>query len=77
MPNELTPENGFFSVTAVHRGDFDDIGYDASSLTDDQMRKVAGWIEEHLMESGVYWEILRDFAREAGLPMKKEEVEEE
>lgn len=61
-----------FKCVIASREDFDAIGYDASSLTDEQMTYIAQNIGEVLVEN-YYWESLEYWAEEMNLPKTIEE----
>lgn len=65
----------FFPVTYVCRGDFEDVGFDASHLTDVEMKRVAETIAEAMFESDLYWMILKEWGKDNNLPKVEKEEE--
>lgn len=61
-----------FKCVITSREDFNTIGYDASSLTDEQMIDIALNVGESLVEEN-YWESLEYWAEELDLPKTIEE----
>lgn len=64
-----------FKCIMASREDFATIGYDASSLTDEQMADIALNVGESLVEEN-YWEFLEYWAEEMNLPNTIEEEED-
>ena len=56
----------YFDVVSLSREDFRGLGFDASSLTDGQMERIANKVGDACMEQ--FWESLRYFASELNLP---------
>ena len=69
VPIEITDS---FKSLMVSRGDFNAVGYDASSLSDEQMTNIALNIGEALA-GDAYWEHLEYWANEMNLPKTIEE----
>ncbi len=65
---------GFFSVISVHRADLEDSGFDASKLSDSQMRKVASMMGEFYSERGDFWLDLKLAAERLGVTRLEERV---
>lgn len=56
----------YFDVVSLSREDFNELGFDASNLTDSQMKKIANKVGDACMEQ--FWESLRYFASVLNLP---------
>jgi hypothetical protein len=56
----------FFNCLRLARDDFKAIGFDAETLTDAQMERLAQKIGESCMEE--FWASLEFFAKKYGLP---------
>lgn len=56
-----------FEVLTVAREDIENQGYDAGSLSDDDMEKFADQLGESLMESGDYWSVIDTLAEDRKL----------
>lgn len=56
----------YFDVVSLSREDFNELGYDATNLTDAQMQRIANKVGDACMEQ--FWESLRYFATILNLP---------
>lgn len=63
----LMRKDGFFSITSVHRDDLSDNGFDASAVTDAQMKELAKRMCEDYLEQ-MFFQSLRDIAEIMGIP---------
>lgn len=74
----LAPTNlvGEFIPTAVSREDFKMQGFDADSMTDEQVQEIADKMGENWTDCGDYWYIMDDLAIEMGFEKKEEEEED-
>lgn len=59
-------EQGFWPMMQVSREDFKMLGFDVTTLTDEQMREVAGSFESDSVMTD-YWETLQSEAKRLGL----------
>lgn len=73
--HELT-SLGSFKTTYLCREDFQVDGFDASNLSDNDMREIAHDMAEVWTTSGLYWEYLRRYGENNNLP-KYEALPEE
>jgi hypothetical protein len=64
----VTPKNGYFPITSVHRNDLADHGFDVSNVTDEQMERLAEKMGGLYVEFGGFWEAMEDLAKEMGIP---------
>ena len=55
-----------FDVVSLSREDFNELGYDASNLTDAQMEKIASKVSDAMMEE--FWSNIRYWAETFNLP---------
>ena len=62
----------FFNCLRLTRDDFNVIGFDAETLTDAQMERIATKVGESCMEQ--FWASLGYFAEELGLQKKYDDV---
>lgn len=65
---EVESESGFFIVSRLHRDDFEAQGYDASGLTDDQMRHIASKMGDSFCAIGGFWDNVDYFGDDYKLP---------
>lgn len=63
-PSEM---DGEFVVTYVSKNDINNDGFNADSVTDEQMRELANEIEDDVLENSNYWAILEGKCKEWGL----------
>lgn len=75
----LVPTNlvGEFIPTAVSREDLKSQGFDADSMTDEQVQEIADKMGENWTDCGDYWYFMDDLAIEMGFEKKEEEEEED
>lgn len=64
----LDAPQDWFVITRLHRDDFEAVGYDGSGVDEYDMQRLADRIGSNLTEFGDYWEALKVFAEDAGLP---------
>lgn len=60
-------DDGFFVITRLHRDDFESRGYDPSSLTDDEMKRIASKMGDVYVEH-LFWDGIDHWAQEHNLP---------
>lgn len=60
-----------FHITSVSRDDFENYGYDASGLSDEQMRRIADDMGTRYCEYGGFWEAIDYWGEELNLPRSK------
>lgn len=60
---------GEYESVVVSREDFEEIGFDTSNITDNEMARIASKIGDSLVE-GDYWELIREWAYNYKMPMK-------
>jgi hypothetical protein len=68
----VSPHDGYFPVTSIHRDDLRDIGFDVANVPDDQMQRLAEKMGELYVEFGGFWQTMEDLAEEMGIPKLKE-----
>jgi hypothetical protein len=56
-----------FKCVTLSRADFEDLGYDTSNISDEQMARIAQKIGETLVEN-LYWECISFWGGEANMP---------
>lgn len=49
-----------FNCVTLSRADFEDLGYDTSNISDEQMERIASRIGDTLVEN-LYWECIREW----------------
>ena len=74
VPTEMVDE---FIPTAVSREDLKSEGFDADSMTDEQVQEIADKMGDNWTGYGDYWYIMDDLAIGMGFKKKEEEGEEE
>ena len=52
-----------FNCVTLSRGDFEDMGYDTSNISDEQMARIASRIGDTLVEN-LYWECIREWGND-------------
>ena len=74
VPTEMVDE---FIPTAVSRADLQTQGFDADSMTDEQVQEIADKMGEIWTGYGDYWYIMDDITIGMGFEKKEEEEEED
>lgn len=49
-----------FNCVTLSRADFEDLGYDTSNISDEQMARIASRIGDTLVDN-LYWECIREW----------------
>lgn len=49
-----------FNCVTLSRADFEDLGYDTSNISDEQMERIASRIGDVLVDN-LYWECIREW----------------
>lgn len=52
-----------FNCVTLSRADFEDLGYDTSNISDEQMERIASRIGDTLVEN-LYWECIREWGND-------------
>ena len=52
-----------FNCVTLSRADFEDLGYDTSNISDEQMARIASRIGDTLVEN-LYWECIREWGND-------------
>lgn len=52
-----------FKCVTLSRADFEDLGYDTSNISDEQMERIASRIGDTLVEN-LYWECIREWGND-------------
>jgi hypothetical protein len=52
-----------FNCVTLSRADFEDMGYDTSNISDEQMERIASRIGDTLVEN-LYWECIREWGKD-------------
>lgn len=52
-----------FNCVILSRADFEDLGYDTSNISDEQMERIASRIGDTLVEN-LYWECIREWGND-------------
>ena len=74
VPTEMVDE---FIPTAVSREDLKSEGFDADSMTDEQVQEIADKMGDNWTGYGDYWYIMDDLAIGMGFKKKEEDEEED
>ena len=56
-----------FNCVTLSRADFEEMGYDTSNISDEQMARIAQKIGETLVEN-LYWECISFWGGKANMP---------
>jgi len=70
VPTELVDE---FVVTTLSRDDFENVNANGKNLSNEEMREVANAIEDGILDSGAFWDALREQAEKMGLTNEEED----
>ncbi len=66
MAKQTPASDGTFPIISLHRDDLKEKGYDASSISDEEMQSIAKKMHDNFLEL-YFWTDLTDFADQIGV----------